>query len=58
MESLISSLQRSNGLNKCRDRGYTAYKRWIAAGVLTRNLITLGTALLEEDKNRKINLTS
>jgi hypothetical protein len=58
VESLISSLQRSNGLNKCRDRGYTAYKRWIAAGVLTRNLITLGTALLEEDKNRKINLTS
>jgi len=58
VESLISSLARSNGLGKCKDRGKFAYKRWVAAGILTRNLITFGTALLEEDKKRNTNIAS
>ena len=58
VESLISSLARSNGLGKCKDRGELAYKRWIGAGILSRNLITFGTALLEEDKKRNTNIAS
>ena len=50
VESLISALQRADGLDKCRDRGYEGYKRWVSSGVLQRNLITFGTYLLEIGK--------
>jgi len=50
VESAIHALMAGNGLDKCKDRGYDGYKRYVALGVLGRNLHTLGRILI--DKNR------
>ena len=50
VESVIGALQKGNGLKRSRDRGKRGYERYVALGILGRNLQTLGKLLLEQDK--------
>jgi IS5 family transposase len=47
VESLISALQRSNGLKRCPDKGLEAMRRWVTSGVFSRNMITYGRFLMK-----------
>jgi IS5 family transposase len=49
VESAIGALQAGNGLKRCRDRGAEGYERYVALGILGRNLQTLGKLLLAQD---------
>jgi len=50
VESAIGALQKGNGLKRSRDRSKKGYERYVALGILGRNLQTLGKLLLEKDK--------
>jgi transposase, IS5 family len=50
VESAIGALQAGNGLKRCRDRGEEGYERYVALGILGRNLQTLGKLLLAQDE--------
>jgi len=50
VESVIGALQKGNGLKRSRDRRKKGYERYVALGILGRNLQTLGKLLLEKDK--------
>jgi IS5 family transposase len=50
VESAIGALQAGNGLARCRDRSKRGYERYVALGILGRNLQTLGKLLLAQDK--------
>jgi transposase, IS5 family len=50
VESAIGALQAGNGLKRCRDRGRRGYERYVALGILGRNLQTLGKLLLAQDQ--------
>jgi hypothetical protein len=50
IESAIHALGSGNGLSVCRDKDYN---RYIALGVLGRNLQTLGNILIEKERKRK-----
>jgi len=50
VESAIGALQAGNGQNRNRDRGNRGYRRYLALGILGRNLQTLGKLLLAQDK--------
>jgi len=49
VESAIGALQSGNGQKRCRDRGNVGYVRYVALGMLGRNLHTLGKLLLAQD---------
>ena len=49
VESAIGALQAGNGLKRCRDRSKRGFERYVALGVLGRNLQTLGKLLLAQD---------
>lgn len=49
VESAIGTLQAGNGLQRCRDRTELGFERYIALGVLGRNLHVLGKLLIAED---------
>jgi len=49
VESAIGALQAGNGLKRCRDRSKRGYERYVALGILGRNLQTLGKVLLARD---------
>lgn len=49
IESAIHALRNGNGLDKCRDKAYDGYERYVALAVLGRNLCTLGRILLGEE---------
>lgn len=49
VESAIGALQSGNGQKRCRDRGKQGYARYVALGILGRNLQTLGKLLLAQD---------
>jgi len=49
VESAIGALQSGNGQKRCRDRGNLGYKRYVALGMLGRNLQTLGKLLVAQD---------
>jgi hypothetical protein len=53
VESLISSCVRANGMGRCRDKGLNAYRRWVGLGVFSRNLITFGRILEEEERKKE-----
>ena len=46
VESVIGALQAGNGLQRCRDCTELGYQRYLALGVLGRNLHTLGRLLI------------
>jgi IS5 family transposase len=50
VESAIGALQAGNGLKRCRDRSQRGYERYVALGILGRNLQTLGKLLLAQDR--------
>ena len=50
VESAIGALQSGNGLKRCRDRSEAGYARYVALGILGRNLQTLGKLLLAQDQ--------
>jgi transposase, IS5 family len=50
IESAIGALQTGNGLKRCRDRSEAGYERYVALGILGRNLQTLGKLLIAEDR--------
>jgi IS5 family transposase len=49
VESAINALQNGNGQERCRDRSERGYERYVALGVLGRNLQVLGKLLLAQD---------
>lgn len=50
VESAIGALQKGNGLKRSRDRSKKGYERYVALGILGRNLQTLGKLLLAKDQ--------
>jgi hypothetical protein len=50
VESGIGALQSGNGLKRCRDKSKRGYERYVALGILGRNLQTLGKLLLARDQ--------
>jgi IS5 family transposase len=46
IESAIGALQAGNGLERCRDRTFGGYCRYVGLGVLGRNLHVLGKILI------------
>lgn len=60
VESAIHALVEGNGLAVCRDRGEEGYERYVALGVLGRNLHTLGRILLDQlhDEQKKLHRTA
>jgi hypothetical protein len=46
VESAINCLEH-HGLNRCPDKGYNGYKRYVGFGVLAYNLHKIGRRLLE-----------
>lgn len=55
VESNINQLEH-NGLNRCPDVGFEAFKRYSALGVLSYNLHRVGSALLAEQKKTQAEL--
>jgi hypothetical protein len=53
IESAIHALVAGNGLAVCRDKGETAYHRYVALGVLGRNLHTLGKILIQQARDER-----
>lgn len=49
VESAIGALESGNGLKRCRDKSKRGFERYVALGVLGRNLQTLGKLLLARD---------
>jgi hypothetical protein len=49
VESAIGALQRGNDMERCRDRTYQGYQRYIGLGVLGRNLLVLGKLLIARE---------
>jgi IS5 family transposase len=50
IESAVGALQIGNGQKRCRDRSKRGYDRYVALGILGRNLQTLGKLLLARDQ--------
>jgi IS5 family transposase len=50
VESTIGALQSGNGQQRCRDHSEEGFERYVALGVLGRNLQTLGKLLLAQDQ--------
>src|SRR5712691_3259145 len=49
IESAIGGLQSGNGQKRCRDRGELGLERYLALGLLGRNLHTLGRLLIHRE---------
>ena len=49
IESAISGLQSGNGQKRCRDRGELGLERYLALGLLGRNLHTFGRLLIQRE---------
>lgn len=49
IESAIGALQRGNGLVRCRDRTEIGFERYLALGILGRNLHVLGKLLIARE---------
>jgi hypothetical protein len=56
VESAIHALVDGNGLAVCRDRGEEGYERYVAFGILGRNLHTLGRLLLDRAQDKQKSL--
>jgi hypothetical protein len=48
IESAIGALQSGNALERCRDRTEVGFERYIALGILGRNLHVLGKVLIQQ----------
>ena len=52
IESAIGGLQSGNGQKRCRDRGELGLERYLALGILGRNLHTFGRLLIQREAPR------
>src|SRR5262249_31873569 len=50
VESAVGAVQSGNGLKRCRDKSKRGFERYVALGILGRNLQTLGKLLLARDQ--------
>jgi len=48
VESAIGALMRGNGLDRCRDRTYQGFLRFVGLAILGRNLHVLGKLLIQQ----------
>jgi IS5 family transposase len=46
VESAVGALQAGNGLERCRDRTFGGYCRYVGLGILGRNLQVLGKLVI------------
>ena len=59
VEALISVCVRSNGLDRCRDKGKSIFETWVQAASVTRNLIQLGALIAAREKeNQNLNISA
>ena len=49
VESAIGALQRGNDLERCRDHSEVGFRRYVALGILGRNLHVLGKLLIAQE---------
>lgn len=56
IESAIHALVWGNGLVRCPDKGLVGYRRYVALGIVARNLQTLGTILLKRARRAEARL--
>ncbi len=49
IESAINSLEH-HGLDRCPDKGLEAFERYVAMGILSKNIHTLGRILMDQQK--------
>jgi hypothetical protein len=54
IESAIGALQAGNGLERCRDRTELGFQRYLALGILGRNLHTLGRLLIAQQAPKSL----
>jgi hypothetical protein len=54
VESAIGALQSGNGLKRCRDRTEIGVERYLALGILGRNLHTLGRLLIAQQAPKSL----
>jgi len=52
IESDINALEH-HGLNRCPDKGWSGFQRYVGFGILAYNLHKIGTRLLEHDRRRQ-----
>jgi len=49
VESAIGAMQSGNGLKRSRDRQFIGFERYVALGILGRNLHTLGKIVIQQE---------
>lgn len=49
VESAIGAMQSGNGLKRSRDRRFIGFERYVALGILGRNLHTLGKIVIQQE---------
>ena len=54
VESAIGALQSGNGLKRCRDHTEIGFERYLALGILGRNLHTLGRLLIAQQAPKSL----
>ena len=54
IESAIGALQSGNGLKRCRDHTEIGFERYLALGILGRNLHTLGRLLIAQQAPKSL----
>ena len=54
IESAIGALQAGNGLKRCRDRSEIGFQRYLALGILGRNLHTLGRLVIAQQAPKSL----
>jgi hypothetical protein len=54
VESAIGALQSGNGLKRCRDHSEIGFERYLALGILGRNLHTLGRLLIAQEAPKSL----
>jgi len=55
IESNINALEH-HGLNRCPDKGWSGFQRYVGLGILAYNLHKIGNQLLEHDRQRQTRL--
>ncbi len=54
IESAIGALQSGNGMKRCRDHTEIGFERYLALGILGRNLHTLGRLLIAQQAPKSL----
>lgn len=49
VESAINAIE-NHGLDRCPDRGLLSFKRYVAVAVVARNILKIGTILIQKER--------